>query len=963
MTSIQDIKGLKTRSFLRGLLNRGQGPGEAQATLSKLLDSVTLSDLRQVDSLLRSDSLFRHLEILPENPVASPFQLPRGMSLVPPDPLALQYIGERVNQNSGEVVTAFDLLAALNIAIAARSDEVIATLIGEIVLRPGHSLALARKAAFIIGYSAKETISHRRCVELIDSYGAQEPNFGIMATIDSISSEFNYLDLKYRFRDFVGSTRQDGIAEKVAYLCFAPIALDAAELLPTINAHYEVSVTDAAMAILCHRDLGVGDDLPQLSPQIIAAWERFCATEEHRFDYFGPDEPYGDLQAFRAAPAFLEYRSFREFRAAVQPIYDLPIFRDERSGRGRAFARRFYEGTTKIEDLIPPANPSYEARPERFSSAASGALARSCALVWICDNDPDFSRMTAASMALLMGRTSEVDRLLSTPTLRRGVNTATDPFVKLILQTLLRAHSSATKDSFGFKDQFQRYVRAHHGGDVLAFMETVKELNQDIVQYFALLLDETLLSQMPLLMETSNSVYETRARLLEWHADITGDEVSLEKAKQLRLDRKIAVVRGAINEARINIDAVRFRQWIEQNKLADFSNFIRQDELRLPPITDITDKAKRQKMFLSAHRDPVARALLSITECYAEFCKNADYGIASFLGRRIRHGTLRGTLLNGIPDPAKIDLSPSIAGQYGTWRQEFLASVNNLTSRLHFYDKATQKTGIISAEIDTNDKWQACQICLNAIFEQAQKDHGILSLPERIEQYCWLILELELASIQASIAEARNKFGTLKLRYHPLDSDAIAFEKQVNLTLTDHFNTVISWFKKPPNISPVAELGHVLEVVLTEAHDEYEEFSPKVDFEGDKELTLTGALYYNVYDAMTIAVRNAAKHGAHPGLLAIKAELQSAGNGQVLEIVVGNNVRAGSCPDKALSRMKAAGSGGADGADIVEGLSGIRKLKKMEAERNLLSFAMESIKAPAAGLCVSLRFPYMGIVE
>ena len=920
MASIQNIKNLKTRSLIRGLLNPGLGRGEAQTTLTKLLDGVAMSDLREVDALLRTESLFQHLEILPENPSISPFQLPRGMSLVPQDSLALQYIGERINHNTAEICAAFTLFAALNIAIAARADETITSLIGEVILNSGHSLAVARKAAFIIGYAAKDTISYRNCVSLMDSYGVQDRNFGIMATIDSIGSEFNYLDLKYRFREFVGATRKSSIVEKVSYLCFAPIALDATDLLPIINAHYDVSVTDAAMAVLCHRDLGVGDNLPELSPSIVTAWEHLCETEQHHFDYFGPDDRYGDLHAFRAAPAFLEYRTFREFRAAVQPIYDLPDFRDERAGRGRNFARRFYEGTNRVEDLVPVENPSYEALPERFSSAASGALARSCALIWVCDNDPDFSRMTAASMALLMGCTIELDRLLSTPTLRRGVSSATDPFVKLILQTLLRAHSSATKDSFGFKNQFQHYVRQNHDGDILAFMAKVNELDGEIIQYFILLLDETLLSQMPLLMETSNSVYETRARLLEWYANITGDQISMEKAKQLRIDRKIAVVRGAINEARINIDSIRFRQWIEQNKLVDFSNFIRQDESRLPPITDITDKTKRQSMFLSAHRDPIARALLSITECYAEFCKNPDYGIASFLGRRIRHGTLRGTLLNGIPDPTKVDLPPSIVSQYGNWRQEFSTSVNSLASRLHFFDKATQKSGMISAEIDTNDKWQACLICLNVIFEQAQKDHGVLSLPERIEQYCWLILELELANVQASIAEARSKFGTLKLRYHPFDSDAISFEKQINLTLTDHFNTVISWFKKPPNISPVAELGHVLEVVLKEANDEYDDFDPEIEFDGDKELKLTGSLYYTVYDALTIAVRNAAKHGAHPGQLAIGAQLQEAGLGQALEIAIASNVKADVSSNEALMRMQAAGSIGADGADVVEGL-------------------------------------------
>jgi hypothetical protein len=645
----------------------------------------------------------------------------------------------------------------------------------------------------------------------------------------------------------------------------------------------------------------------------------------------------------------------------LQPLYNVPTTQDAR-GSGELSAN-FYKGITRIEECVPPHEFEIAFFPDKFDPKTAGMLARSCAVVWVCDNAPNFSGMTAENMALLMGSTTNIDRLLSTTTLRLSAETAVDPFVKLILQTLLRAHSSATKDNYNFKEQFQRYVKDFHGGDILSFMERVKELDRNVVYYFIALLDETLLSQMPFLMESSEAIYETRAQLLEWYADVGGDDTTRMKAKELRLDRKIASVRGAINEARLNIDSVRFRQWIEQNQLTEFSTFVRQSVPAIPGLNDVADKTKIQSMFLSAHREPAIRALFSIVECYAEFCRNPDYGIASFLGRRIRHGTLKGTLLNGINDQNEIAIPPSVSTQYQSWTRDFSAEINRFSERLHFQDKAANKNGIISAEVDSTKKWQACLVCLNSIFEQSQQDYGVTNIPKIIEQYCWFVFEYELETLRGKIADARSQWGTLKLRHSWSDTDIIAFERSINITLNDRFSTVLSWFRKPPNISPIAEINHVIEVVLKEAKDEYATFSPDFEFVGKTDLQLSGAIYYIIYDALTIAVRNAAKHGRHPGKLTIETAVVDVGPNEVLDIAVTSELLEGDTIDKALNRIEIAGNGGARDADIVEGLSGIRKLKKMESERSILSYNVSRCDLFGKNLRVEIRFPFKGLVE
>ncbi len=957
--TVQDIEDISTRSLLRGLLDRGRSTSHRHSTLERLLGNVRKNDLRVLDGLLRDSVLFHHIEPLSEFPTEAPFQSNRGLSLVPLGMVALDYIALRIMENEARLCEAFAMLNKLNFAIHAGIDELIAITLTQLVAENGHSLTVARKAAFVIGYAPKDTFAYKTAVELVSTYGVNGKNYGMMATIDSIGAEFNYLDLKYRFRDYASLYRAASNSQKISQLCFSPLAVTPDELVALVVAAYEISLLDASIVLLSHIDQGIVSR--PMPPAVRARWDELATMPSGPFDYFTKGDPYLDLYMFRAAPAFLEYRAFRHIRYALEPLYDLPNEADANKP-AHQFTASFFEGVERIDDLVPPDKNVTVAIPDKFDRATAGLLTRSCAIAWVCGRDPDFSRISTEDMALLMGQTFEVDRLVSTFLLRRAVASATNPFVKLILQTLLRAHSTATRDNFNFKDLFQRYVRENHHGDILEFMDRMRSLNTTIIHYFVNLLDETMLSQMAFLMESSETIYETRARLLEWFSDISDDGLTRSKARQLRLDRKIAAVRGAINETRLNIDSVRFRQWIEQNKLTDFSDFIRQSTPNLPPITDLTDRSKSGTQFLAAHREPTKLALLALTQCYEEFCRNPDYGIASFLGRRVRHGTLRGTLLNGLPDPDKFELPASSIAQYEAWSKDFSSSIDALAARLYFRGKSTHKDGLLGSDVDAEQKWQVCLVCLTRIFDQAQQDHGVLFVPLLIEQFCWLVFEIELAKVQTSIGEARTKWGTLKLRYQANDDASIAFEKATNIAVSDQFNIVISWFRKPPNISPVAEFAHVIQVAVQEAKDEYPAFAPAIDCIGESDLQLSGATYYVVYDALTIAVRNAAKHGPYPGTLTIGAHVKDAGAAKILDIVIICALKPEDDVCAVLARVEEAGQAGAVDADIVEGLSGIRKLKKMELERSILSFAAEPSNGCNNRLQMTISIPFKGLV-
>lgn len=957
---LKDIGNTKARDLARGLLDRKAGQSGQRKTLKRLLNNIGIEDLKKFDFVLRRDPLFGHVELIEEFPSLAPFDGGGGLSLMPEGQLALDYVAHRVSQNAERICAAFELFGLLNSAIALGDHTSTVYLFETILAEFGHSLAVARKAAVVVGYAPKDTASFRYCTELLSSYGTNSRNYGVMATIDTIADDFNYLDLKSNFRPYASLAESASLVRKVSYLSFNPLSADAAEAMLLVAASSEISLIDATFALLAHVAEGHLD--VELPDSVMSSWKELSVMPDSGFLFLAVNTPYSDLHAFRAAPAFLEYGPFRKLRLSLQPLYDLPDSRPLPGSAAQRAAGRFFEHAQEVRDLVPPAEAMFDPLPGGFDVDTAGVLTRSCAVVWVCDRSSDFSKITKSDLASLMGHTFEIDRLLSTEVLRRGSGTATDQFVDLILQTLLRAHSAATKDSYSFKAKFQKYVRQHNDGSILQFVEEVRSLSQNVVNYFISLLDETMLSQMAFLMPSSDAIYETRAELLEWFSDVSGDEVFRSKASQLRLDRKIAAVRGAINETRLNIDGVRFRQWIEQNKLTEFSDFIRQATPNLPAIGDLTDSSKSATRFLTAHREPTMRALQALVQCYEEFCRNSDFGIASFLGRRIRHGTLRGTLLTGLPGPGTGDVPTLVAGPYATWRASFTASIDAFAGRLYFREKAVHKDGLLSAEIHTPQQWQICLVCLKVIYDQGQLDSGIVFVPSLIEQYCWSLFGSELAKGQVSVGEARAKWGTLKLP-HSNDEASAAFEKSVNIAVGDQFSTVASWFRKPPNISPVAQLDHVMQVVVREARDEYLTFDPELVFVGDQDLELVGATYYVAYDALTIAVRNAAKHGRHPGQITIVVTVQETGDAKVLEIEVGSLLRADDSFEAAVERINEAGAAGPQDADIFENRSGVRKLQKMRSERRILNFETQRPRTRDDGICVSFTLPFEGIVE
>ena len=218
--------------------------------------------------------------------------------------------------------------------------------------------------------------------------------------------------------------------------------------------------------------------------------------------------------------------------------------------------------------------------------------------------------------------------------------------------------------------------------------------------------NEGFLTELYELYSQSDEITEAQARILEWRALSRADADALTQAKSHRLSLRLRKVRDSIEVTRIYVDPLRFIHWIqdalggELRAISGMATEILQD----PDNTiDVRDPVKVALI-------PRVRLLKTLDGIYHEFCSNKVYGVASFIGRRIRHGTLHGYLI--LETRPEIDRIASEFEQNAPKFSEFLLDwlkkleisvLFMVTDRVHIRSKDKPR-GLIVASIDDADK-------------------------------------------------------------------------------------------------------------------------------------------------------------------------------------------------------------------------------------------------------------------
>jgi hypothetical protein len=852
--------------------------------------------------------------------------------------------GLRLARHSDKLIAAIHKVAELNEAILEGDADLAAMLFAQYGEEYGISFMVAQKA-ISVRHSGGAT-GDRRSVHsnVIAPFLSPRRQVIAVAFEDSIDGERDYIRVRRTFLNFVTKGQLETCDAAIIADLFAPHRLEGAAPSQRIQAYGRWSALDCTAALYrLRRTLQLADDadgiglIDAVIPKGVAsAWEQAFPTIDvmRLLSRIGIEDQFFDRALFAHIPAWSEYNELFDHRLGIEVAMAERL--DGRFPVVMKQAASIVEPRRRIDEMLADGPPRLSLG--EIDPASSGGFHRTIALVASLEagtlQEPDGENLSA-----LLDQTIDVASMFSREELARLLPRKRDDLLYEFLRTAVVNDQEESKVSYhALRRSLQQLVISRFGGDIVKLLEHVDTERHHVSRYLYNLCSEAFLTELYDLFEEADQVTEAHANILEWWGDRANDEDAQLRARSHRLTLRLRKVRGAIEETRIYVDPLRFIAWISET----YSGELRTLALQADAILADPDRSTNLKDRVKVAVQPRMKLLALLDRCYEEFCTNKFYGVTSFIGRRIRHGTLHGHLvLEMKPEIEKAIsefryIAPRFAVFLESWFAKFDAAVQTMAAdRVHVRSKEKLR-GLIVATIDEAEKSQAANRMIEEVAKSMAERPQLAMSAALIHEYCWLVFESDLNRTREAMEELRREFviNVDDNLVDKADIDRRVSERirSINSALQQRFEIVRYWFTRPTNQSPSASIGLLFEAVRDEVGQRFPTFKPFIEVTGTSDVDLIGHRFHFFYDALFILVGNAAKHSRSDGTL--KVHVASDFSDERYNYVTVSVTSELACERRELDRAAIEGAMVAEIGDAMmkNKNSGIRKLREMVSD-------------------------------
>lgn len=935
--SIREIKNKRVRNLVRGALS-AKDEAALKGTMERLRRESEPKDAAIAFGLLQESALARHLR----RPAAFPEDVGEvdGLPYYSAAKLEIELVaqGLRLARDADRLVGAIEVLASINERILARDLDGVAAPFARYRSEFGASLLIAGKAISLrhMAFVGRKGWNERG--DVLAPSVALRRHVVAVGLEDSVDTDRDYLQVRRSFLDFVARNRLDPADAAIVVDQFSPLDVSRFDLAQRLQAfgRWGLLDTTAYLVRLEAHLLRIGSGAEAvlvrnaIPGRVKDAWDAAFGRIDVQglHDLIGMKDQFFERRFFAHMPAWSEYPELLAYRLRVEaavgarldgrfpvPTHEAAAFAAPCSGTGELLAR----GGTK-PDIV------------EISPGSCGAFHRTIALAATVEAGR-LGLVTGEQLSVLLDQTLDVASLFSRAELAEFLpRRPADPLYEFLRTAVVNDAEERNVSNHALRRALQKLVEQRFCGDIVRLLEHVDSENGHVSGHLSNLCTEAFLTELYDLYSEADQVMEAQASILEWRGSRKNDADARNSAKSHRLNLRLRKVRGAIDETRIYVDPLRFVQWVQEKlggELRSLSSFA--DEILADP-----DRGVSLKDAVRVAVQPRLRLLKLLDECYVEFCTNKIYGVTSFIGRRIRHGTLHGHLvLEFRPEVQRAveefrHAAPRFSRFLEGWLEQFDAAVSLMAAdRIHVRSKDKPR-GLIVAALDDSDKGTIAAAMLDSVAGSMRDRSQIPRTLSTIQEYCWLLFEVDLKRTRDAVESLRREFAINVDQPH--FSDRPEIERRVNdriralnASLQHRFEMVRSWLTRPTNLSPSASVALLFEAVLDEVRQRYPGFQPELDIMGAQDVELLGHRFHFFYDALYILVDNAAKHGERHGILSVRVETTNPDDKHTdVRVSVRSDLVS---PAEAGARIDEAMCAEVGDAMVKDGRSGIRKLR------------------------------------
>lgn len=552
----------------------------------------------------------------------------------------------------------------------------------------------------------------------------------------------------------------------------------------------------------------------------------------------------------------------------------------------------------------------------------------------------------------IMGSTRDLPRTINSRFLRKMADSSEDQVSTIIYYMLLSKKTKSDLDHLILRKNVQDITRKRFNGSLVDFVDYLYEISPTVAYYAYELFSEDFIAKMIHLIETAHDITEIRAKLHEWMSENATENHSAfkERARTLRIDHQISRIRNQNDDNRIYVDIGRFNEWLFNDAYRD--------------LILILSNLNQYNYLLSES----TQLLEFIDRVYREFCTNKEFGISSYLGRRIRHGTFKGHIFSKVNKSLEEECSflsePPFANKWNDWKQKYEIIIDSIIKNNLHIESAKKKEGLIKPTIKNDvEKMEFARSCSKDLITDYINNSGTRLLGILVE-YCWRFLSIDLKHINAFLKNQKSRILDLARinlfsgPNHYVEGYTVKSQRHLNRMfqsiLDEKFKMVYDWFKRPQSVAPKASVSLLFSAVIQEVRDTYTSFeeSSTMILEEHEDIELHGKAYLVIYDALFVILYNAAKHGKQNSKIEKKAGLDAVNN--KLVIIISSIINDEQTEDYVRERIMVDTMDNVEDAQIYENKSGIKKLYHLQKYDK--SFKVEKIECKDRKVNITISY-------
>ena len=548
-------------------------------------------------------------------------------------------------------------------------------------------------------------------------------------------------------------------------------------------------------------------------------------------------------------------------------------------------------------------------------------------------------------------------------TLHISASEETSALVSVLALALFRGRSSDPDIDFEYRLRLEDYIIQNYRGKIDEFISDLTAENSQIASYLSASLDDGTLQKMYRLIGSPREAGEIRKQILTSVGFALNRIEYIIEAEAIETRSKVSGLKKYFDGSRMFVDSVAMRDWLAANPSAytqHYKELLPQLVTRLAAIADYRDSRtgqthKIQVVEVSNTVDHIVRQIA--TEAFREFCTNAEFGIESYLGRRIRHNTLHGVMLDPIDAVVgKPVFHPVISHtRFGhaieQWKMAYRVYIDRMRKEFLQFSSESKPLALFNPNLDFGDP--ATRRSVDNL-TNSLKLSGPELLPDLMIGFCWEQISPQLDNAAREIrikmsGDVKQSLETLAGKFSGPEQQRVLAE--LNEAIDTVFSRVASWFRRPDTGFVSATIKDICGIIDMETGRSE---TPSI-VTGDRLSTrYYGISVHRLYDCLAVVMQNAVKHGVFHGDIKVRADsIPIEGtNLHRLKVTVLSEIDDDEVVES-ITRIQGALDEAETGKDMVtEGYSGLKKLKYLTR----LNMGQSSVSFVSVGNEVEIEF-------